>query len=125
MREPRIYVGAVLAIVAWAVYVQAQPPTTGPVGPRTFQLPTRAPTPFPTPAPTVDPLDEQIGRYVLRYGGTPAAYLDMIDGDCSALRERLAAQADQMAALERATDEWLLAFGFSRALTWRREQMGC
>jgi hypothetical protein len=49
----------------------------------------------------------------------------MIDGDCSALGERLTDQGVQMATLERATDEWLLAFGYSRALTWRREQMGC
>jgi hypothetical protein len=125
MREPRVYVGAVLAIAALALYVQGQPRVAGQTGLRTLLLPTSAPTAGPTPRPTENPIDFQISRYVVRYGGAPSDYRDMITGDCSVLAARLRTQDERMDALATGTPEWLLAFGYSRALTWRRSDLRC
>jgi len=125
MREPRVYVGAVVAIVAFAGYLQLQPPAAGPPRLRTIVLPTASPTPIPTPEPTEDPFAFQILRYVNRYGGTATGYREMITGDCSTLRAHLNSVETQMAGLESGMPDWLLAYGYTRAITWRLLELHC
>ncbi|HEX6656184.1 MAG TPA: hypothetical protein VF153_08245 [Candidatus Limnocylindria bacterium] len=125
MREPREFVAAVIVVGALALFVQLQPKPTGPTGFRTISLPTDEPTEQPTPVPTLDPIEAQIIGYVRQYGGETATYREIVALDCASLAIRQKTVESEMDALDPAGTSFHAAFGYSRAVVWRRLQLRC
>lgn len=123
MREPRVFVAAVLATICLAIYLQIQPAEAGPVGLRPF--PTARPTPVPTAQPTLDPMETEILWATARFGGATAEYRTVMAGDCATLAAALRTQNSRMDVLEPRSTDWHAAFGYAAAIQWQRRELRC
>ena len=126
MREPRVYLAAVIATLAFALYLAVQPPPQGPTGLRSF-LPTATPTPSaePTAIPGLGSIDAHFIEWIEVYGGDLDGWRAMLDGDCQTLADRLPELRAHIFEDGESDAEEYLALGYVQAIPWRQAQLGC